>query len=73
MSEPAYGHEHGEPLPEGSVSVPIVIGAALLVGIGLAGMAFWLITFRWLYFASLLPLTGGALLLFSRLTGADRA
>jgi hypothetical protein len=73
MSEPAYGHEPGEPLPEGSVSVPIVIGAAILVGIGLAGTAFWLITFHWIFFASLLPLTGGALLLFSRLTGADRA
>ncbi len=73
MSESAYGHEPGEPLPEGSVSVPIVLGAALLVGVGLAGMAFWLITFRWIYFASLVPLVAGGLLLFSRFSGADRA
>lgn len=58
---------------ERSVSIPLVVGAAVLVGIGLMGMAYWLITFRWVFFASLIPLVGGALLLFSRLTGPDHA
>jgi hypothetical protein len=74
MAEPAHGHEHPEELPEGSVSVPIVVGAALLIGLGLTSMAYWLITsFHWIYFAGVVPLAGGGYLLFTRFTGADRA
>ncbi len=73
MAEPAHGHGHPEELPEGSVSIPIVIGAAVLVGIGIMSMAFWLITFHWVFFAGVLPLSAGGLLFFTRFTGADRA
>jgi hypothetical protein len=58
---------------EGAVSVLLVIGAAVLIGLGLTGMAFWLITFHWLFLASVVPLAGGGLLLFTRATGPDRA
>jgi hypothetical protein len=55
------------------ISVPLTIGTALLCGVGLLGMAYWLLTFNWLYFASLIPLIGGAYLLFTRVTGPDHA
>lgn len=71
----------GYPVAEGShteeraerVSVPIVIAVALLCGIGVLGVTFWLYTLNWLYFVSLVPLIGGTYLLFTRLTGPDRA
>lgn len=56
-----------------SVSVPAVVLASVLVGVGLIGTAYWLITFNWLYFLSLAPLTLGAVLLFTRLSGPDHA
>lgn len=55
------------------ISVPFTIAAALLCGVGLIGVTYWLLTQNWLYFASLLPLIGGAYLLFTRATGPDRA
>jgi len=57
----------------GAVSVPMVVGSAVLAGVGLLGMFYWLLTFRWLYFTSLAALVLGAYLLFTRATGPDRA
>lgn len=56
-----------------SVSIPMVVLTGLLCGVGLLGTAYWLVTLDWLYFLSLVPLTVGAVLLFSRATGADHA
>ncbi|HYB63343.1 MAG TPA: hypothetical protein VEE86_02855 [Thermoplasmata archaeon] len=50
-----------------------IVGSSLLAGVGLLGMAYWLVTLRWLYFASVVPLIVGAYLLFTRATGPDRA
>jgi hypothetical protein len=71
----------GYPVTEGAhssestqqISVPLITAAAVLCGVGLLGMAYWLLTQNWLYFASLIPLIGGAYLLFTRLTGPDHA
>jgi hypothetical protein len=73
MSE--YPSEGGSAHPhvEGSLSVPFLVLAALLIGVGLFGMAYWLVTFQWPYFASVIPLTLGAYMLFTRGTGSDRA
>ncbi len=49
------------------------IGAALLIGLGLMGVAYWLVTQSWLDFLGLVPLALGAYLLFTRGTGPDRA
>ncbi len=57
----------------GALSVPFLILSSLLCGVGLFGLAFWLITMDWLYFASLIPLIFGAYMLFTRGTGPDRA
>jgi hypothetical protein len=54
-------------------SIPLTIAAAVLAGAGLWLIAYWLITFHWIYFSGIALLAGGALLLFSRVTGPDRA
>jgi hypothetical protein len=66
-------HGGAAPAHEGSVSVPFVVGAAVLVGVGLTGMAYWLITFHWELLASIVPLAVGGLLLFSKGSGPDQA
>ena len=57
----------------GRISVIVLIGAALLIGLGLLGVASWLIWFNWLDFLAIVPLILGAYLLFTRGTGPDRA
>jgi Na+/proline symporter len=58
---------------ESSISVPFLVLASVLIGLGLAGMAYWLVTFQWLYFASVIPTVLGGYMLFTRGTGPDRA
>ena len=57
----------------GALSVLTIVGSSALAGIGMLGTIYWLITLRWLYFASLVPLVVGAYLLFTRATGVDHA
>jgi len=57
----------------GSISIPVLVLAAALIGLGIAGLAYWLVVFQWLYLASVIPLALGGLLLFTPLTGPDRA
>jgi hypothetical protein len=56
-----------------ALTVLTIVGAAVLSGVGLFGVMYWLLTLNWLYFLSLAPLTVGAYLLFTRATGSDRA
>ena len=73
MSEYPPGDRHESAVPTASVSVPYLLLAAVLTGVGLFGMAYWLVTFDWLYFAAVIPLALGAYMLFTRGTGPDRA
>jgi hypothetical protein len=73
MSEFPPGDHHESATPTESVSVPYLLLSAILAGVGLFGMAYWLVTFNWLYFASVIPLAVGAYMLFTRGTGPDRA
>ncbi len=57
----------------GALFVLTVIGSALLAGLGIMGMVYWLVTLRWLFFLSVIPLIVGAYLFFTRATGPDRA
>jgi len=57
----------------GAALVLTIVGSAVLSGVGLLGLMYWLLTQSWVYFLSLVPLTAGAYLLFTRATGADRA
>lgn len=61
------------PRRRSTVSVSYLVLSAFFCGVGLFGMAYWLVTLNWAWFASLLPLVLGALMLFTRGTGTDRA
>lgn len=56
-----------------SVSVPWVLLTGVLIGVGLLTVAYWLVTFSWLMFLGLIPLSAGAVLLFTRATGVEHA
>jgi hypothetical protein len=73
MSEYASGETSAHPTSSHGVSVPFLVLSAVLIGVGMFGMAYWLVTFNWLYFGSLVPLVLGAYMLFTRGTGPDRA
>jgi len=73
MSEYPSGDRHEHASTASTLSVPYLLLSAVLAGIGLFGMAYWLVTFNWLYFASVIPLVLGAYMLFTRGTGPDRA
>ena len=73
MSEYRSGGRQEEAPAANTVSVPFLVLSSILVGVGLAGMAYWLVTFDWLYFASVIALALGAYMLFTRGTGPDRA
>jgi hypothetical protein len=70
---------HGEAVAEassadgGHLSIPLTIGAAVIAGLGILLVAYWLITFRWIYFGGTVLVAGGAYLLFTRATGPDHA
>jgi len=55
------------------LSVPFLVLAAILIGVGLAGMAYFLVTFQWIYFASVILVVTGGLMLFTPRAGPDRA
>ena len=55
------------------VSIPFVVVASILIGIGLASAALWLVYFNWLLFLGFVPLVVGALMLFSPRAGAEKA
>jgi len=59
--------------PGGALLLLTIVGASVLCGVGILGMMYWLITFQWLDFLSVLALALGAYLLFTRATGPDRA
>ncbi|HTW55185.1 MAG TPA: hypothetical protein VMG36_01900 [Thermoplasmata archaeon] len=74
MSDEATAHvgaaEHGL----GVRTVLVIVGAALIFGVGWFFTAYWLISaFAWKWFVGLPLLVIGGLLLFSRLTGPDHA
>ncbi len=69
-----YPHGDGAPTSStGTLSIPFLVVAAVLCGVGLFGLSYWLLTQNWIAFASLLPLFLGAYMLFLRGTGPDRA
>ncbi|MCI4365496.1 MAG: hypothetical protein L3K10_05490 [Thermoplasmata archaeon] len=55
------------------ISVPWVVLSAVLVGVGLFFVWWWVTTFDWLYFLGVAPCVLGGLMLFSRRAGLDSA
>ena len=73
MSEYTSGGRSSHTPAASSLSVPFLVLAAVLIGIGLFGMAYWLVTFQWPYFSSVIAVALGGYMLFTRGTGPDRA
>jgi hypothetical protein len=67
-SEPHHGHVQRSP-----ISVAWVIAAAVICGLGLLGVWWWLETFDWLFFPSLFLVIGGALMFMNDRAGLDHA
>jgi hypothetical protein len=56
-----------------AISIPFVTLAAILIGVGVLGIAYFLITFDLLYLGGVVALLAGGLMLFHPLAGADHA
>ena len=73
MSEYAVAPEDHAHHVSSPISVPWVVLASVLCGVGLLSVWEWLTTFAWVYFAGPLLVLAGFLLLFSDRAGLDRA
>ena len=68
------GYAHSEhAVTKSPISIPWVIVASLLAGLGVFSMVLWLYTFQWIYFGGILPILTGTLMMFDRRAGADSA
>jgi type IV secretory pathway TrbL component len=63
-------HGHGAP---NTISIPWVVLASVLMGIGVLMLALWLVTFNFLLFTGSLVLLAGFLMIFSPRMGSDHA
>ena len=73
MSEFPSGDRLESRSASASLSVPYLVLSAVLCGVGLFGMALFLVTFDWVFFTAVIPLAVGAYMWFTRGTGPDRA
>jgi hypothetical protein len=55
------------------ISIPFVALAAFLIGVGVLGMAYFMVTFDLLYLGGIVACVAGGLMLFHPLAGHDRA
>ncbi|MCI4364325.1 MAG: hypothetical protein L3K13_08560 [Thermoplasmata archaeon] len=63
--------EREEETHPGSISIPYVIGAALMMGLGLFLIASWVLTFNWIYFPGVALAALGFLMILHPLAGSD--
>ncbi len=73
MSEHAHASAAPAETPPKPASVVLIVLIAILCGLGIFGAFYWLYTFDWLYFPSVLLVALGCYLLFTRLSGPDHA
>lgn len=73
MPEYASAHLADGSTARNSLSVLFLIGAVVLIGIGLLTAFLWLVTFDWWLFLGFLPLAVGTIMLFDRRAGSNRA
>ena len=55
------------------ISVPWVILSAILCGVGIMAMMYWLVTSEWIFFAGVIPCLIGALMFLDPRAGANHA
>ncbi|MCI4321660.1 MAG: hypothetical protein L3K18_06170 [Thermoplasmata archaeon] len=63
---------HGIHAPN-SISIPWVLAASLLMGLGVFLISAWIITFDYLYFVGFVVLAVGFLMTFDQRMGSDHA
>ena len=63
---------HGSHAPN-SISIPWVLAASLLMGLGIFLISAWIVTFDYLYFVGFVVLAGGFLMTFDQRMGSDHA
>jgi uncharacterized membrane protein len=54
-----------------SLSLPYLIGASLLMGLGLFLVASWVLTFQWIFFSGVAVAAAGFLMVLHPLAGSD--
>ncbi|MGC2035639.1 MAG: hypothetical protein WA761_09385 [Thermoplasmata archaeon] len=59
--------------PKTPISVPFVILSALLCGIGIFFIIYWLVTFYFIWFSGVFIVLAGGLLFFSERTGLQES
>jgi hypothetical protein len=73
MSEVANAAETSGHHVKSPISVLWVIAAAILCGVGLTLLWYWLEVFQWIYFSGVLFVLAGALMFMNRRAGWDHA
>jgi hypothetical protein len=63
---------HGSHAPN-SISLPWVLLASILMGIGVLLIVLWIVTFNFLYFTGVFVVLAGFLMVFDPRMGSDRA
>ncbi|MCI4331886.1 MAG: hypothetical protein L3K19_08615 [Thermoplasmata archaeon] len=56
-----------------TISVPWVIAAALLIGVGLFIISYFMVTFQFVYLGGIALVVGGGFMLFDERAGPDHA
>jgi hypothetical protein len=64
---------HHSHVAKSPISVGWVVLASVLCGLGLVGVWWWLETFDWLFFPSIVLVIGGAMMFLSDRAGLDHA
>jgi hypothetical protein len=74
MAESETAHAAPRTVASRASSVLLVIATGVLIGAGIFGTVYWLYTsFAWIWFPSLVAVVVGCYLLFTRVSGPDRA
>jgi len=73
MSEYAGAESKETAVERVPISVPFVILSAVLCGLGILSLTYWLITFSWILLGGVVPLAVGAYMFFSPRAGWDHA
>jgi hypothetical protein len=55
------------------ISIPWVVGAALLSGVGITLLWWWVTTFQWLFFSGVLFVLAGSMMFLNHRAGLDHA
>jgi hypothetical protein len=66
--------EEREETTPNTLSVPWLVVAAVLIGLGLFALFVWVIDYsQWIWFGGIAPLVIGALMLFNKRAGSNQA